>query len=886
MKAELPLAAVLEVQAQRHRDRAEGEFVPRDFMLGEEAGLKRLLAGPEVEIQEACAVQDVDLANVRDVDQRIHVADFDSRAGFFCSFSGRRLRSGFVVFHEARRQRPLAIARLDGAAAQQDAVFPLGNGTDDHLRIAVMDRAAGIADVPGQGVAGRDPAHDRGAALGAEVHGLVFRRGASSRDCKPGLLRGGAAFLRATLKFWECQSLIERLEQKDAYMTGNASLNGLSKLERLRATGNLPSPKGVALAIMRATQGDDISIAELGRIIKTDPAFVGRLIKAANGHLGYGRHPIASVQDALMVLGMPAVRALALGFSLLSSYRSGACQSFNYEGFWASSLMRATAMQAITLRTRAAPADEAYCVGLLSRIGELAMATLYPEQYDDLLRLSAAGSDELVAREQAAFALDHRELSGLMLEDWGMPRIFAQVVAAHEQPECNWPAEGAREATLCCSLALAAELGRLCETERSEHARRVPSIVALGARLQIDGAELNETCDAAIRDWSEWSSLLQLAPVQIDAFSSLVERSAVAMPEPVTQAAPAPAPAVAAPADIAVPPPAKRQIRVLVVESDAAVRASIRALLHDAGHEVHEVETIAQAAEAAILVQPHLMIVEWSLSDGSGLKLVERLRQTRVGRSIYVLVLTSHENEQRLVEAFECGVDDFITKPINGRVLLARMRAGLRVVKLHEEIERDREEIRHFASELAVSNRRLQDVALTDVLTALPNRRYFIDRIEQEWSAASRTQRPMVCMAIEVDGLAQIRSTYGQMIGDAVVKHVGSVLKQALRSHDVLARTDDGVFSVLCPDTDVEGAGLVAARLRQQVEATPFRVDRLQLRIAVRIGSAQRNSSMSAPEALISEALSELSASKGAVADSGQTAGFALVAKRERDVTH
>ncbi|QSI75465.1 HDOD domain-containing protein [Niveibacterium microcysteis] len=717
--------------------------------------------------------------------------------------------------------------------------------------------------------------------MGAEVHGLVFRRGASSGDCKPGLVRGGAAFARAALKFCECRSLIERMQQKDAYMTGNASLNGLSKLERLRATGNLPSPKGVALAIMRATQGDDISIAELGRIIKTDPAFVGRLIKAANGHLGYGRHPIASVQDALMVLGMPAVRALALGFSLLSSHRSGACQSFDYEGFWASSLMRATAMQAITLRTRAAPADEAYCVGLLSRIGELAMATLYPEQYGDLLRLSAAGSDELVAREQAAFALDHRELSGLMLADWGMPRTFAQVVAVHGQPEHAWPADDSREATLCRSLALAAELGRLCETERSEHARRVPSIVALASSLQIDGAELNETCDAAIRDWSEWSSLLQLAPVQIDAFSSLVERSAVAAPEPVTQAAPA----VAAPTDVAVPPPAKRHMRVLVVESDAAVRASIRTLLHDAGHEVHEVDTIAQAAEAAILTQPHLMIVEWSLSDGSGLKLVERLRQTRVGRSIYVLVLTSHENEQRLVEAFECGVDDFITKPINGRVLLARMRAGLRVVKLHEEIERDREEIRHFASELAVSNRRLQDVALTDVLTALPNRRYFIDRVEQEWSAASRSQRPMVCMAIEVDGLAQIRSTYGQMIGDAVVKHVGSVLKQALRTHDVLARTDDGVFSVLCPDTDVQGAGLVAERLRQQVEATPFRVDRLQLRIAVQIGLAQRNSSMSAPETLISEASSELSASKGAVAGTGRAAGFALFSEREGVVT-
>lgn len=685
-------------------------------------------------------------------------------------------------------------------------------------------------------------------------------RGASSCDCKPGLEQGGTAFAGAGLKFSGHRPLTDGMQRKDAYMTGSASLNGLSKLERLRATGNLPSPKGVALAIMRATQGDDISIAELGRIIKTDPAFVGRLIKAANGHLGYGRHPIASVQDALMVLGLPAVRALALGFSLLSSHRSGACQGFDYEGFWTSSLMRATAMQAITQRTRAAPADEAYCVGLLSRIGELAMATLYPEQYGDLLRLSAAGSDELVAREQAAFALDHRELSGLMLSDWGMPRTFAQVVALHGQPERVWPAEGSREATLCRSLALAAELGRLCETDRSQHAGRVPPIVALASRLQLDGAALNETLDVAIRDWSEWSSLLQLAPVQIDAFSKLVASGAVDAQAPLTQVAPA-----AAPAEVVAAPPSKRHMRVLVVESDAAVRTAIRTLLCDAGHEVHEVATIGQAAEAAILTQPHLMIVEWSLSDGSGLKLVERLRQTRLGRSIYVLVLTSHENEQRLVEAFECGVDDFITKPINGRVLLARLRAGMRVVKLHEEIERDREEIRHFASELAVSNRRLQDVVLTDPLTALPNKRYFMDRVEQEWSASSRNQRPMVCMAVEVDGLAQIRATYGQAISDAVLKHVGDVLKQTLRGHDVLARTDGEGFSVLCPDTDMEGAARLVERMRHEVDATPFRVDRLHLRIAVHVGAAQRNPATGAPETLVEQASSELSAEKGAV---------------------
>ena len=89
----------------------------------------------------------------------------------------------------------------------------------------------------------------------------------------------------------------------------------IAKFEHLKASGDLPSPKGVALAIIRLIQDEDSAIGDLARVIKTDPAFVGRLIKAANGLAGYNRRAIASVQEALLVLGLPAVRTLALGFS-------------------------------------------------------------------------------------------------------------------------------------------------------------------------------------------------------------------------------------------------------------------------------------------------------------------------------------------------------------------------------------------------------------------------------------------------------------------------------------------------------------------------------------------------------------------------------------------
>ena len=93
----------------------------------------------------------------------------------------------------------------------------------------------------------------------------------------------------------------------------------LSIFEQLNASADLPSPKGPALAIIRLTQRPEVSLSELAHAIRADPAFSARLIKAANGVNAHGNRPVVSIRNALAVLGVPAVRTLALSFSLLSS---------------------------------------------------------------------------------------------------------------------------------------------------------------------------------------------------------------------------------------------------------------------------------------------------------------------------------------------------------------------------------------------------------------------------------------------------------------------------------------------------------------------------------------------------------------------------------------
>src|SRR5690349_5646942 len=151
--------------------------------------------------------------------------------------------------------------------------------------------------------------------------------------------------------------------------------------EELRLTGQLPSPPGVGMRILKLTQGDDVSADEIGRTIMADSALTGRLLKIANSAQAAGQRPVTTVSEATMRLGVRAVRNVALGLSLVSAYRSGGCIAFNYDRYWSFSLSRAVAAQAISRALRTCQPPEAYILGLLADIGSLALACVFPSEY-------------------------------------------------------------------------------------------------------------------------------------------------------------------------------------------------------------------------------------------------------------------------------------------------------------------------------------------------------------------------------------------------------------------------------------------------------------------------------------------------------------------------
>jgi diguanylate cyclase (GGDEF)-like protein len=296
------------------------------------------------------------------------------------------------------------------------------------------------------------------------------------------------------------------------------------------------------------------------------------------------------------------------------------------------------------------------------------------------------------------------------------------------------------------------------------------------------------------------------------------------------------------------------KLRLLIVENDPALRRVLENTMGEAGHTVFTASDGKEGLELALGLRPQLIITEWAMPEMDGISFCKVLRQTKAGRRVYVLILSDSDDDRKLIEAFEAGADDYIVKPFDPMVLGARLRAGQRVIQLQDEIELDRQDIRRIATELAVSNRRLQQVALTDPLTGVPNRRFAMERLDQEWAAANRSGHPLSCLVIDVDHFKQVNDTYGHDIGDEVLKLTAETLKRFSRVQDTVSRVGGEEFLVICPDTDATAAHQCADRLRKAVAAAPMDAGGFTIQVTISIGVATRDKTMADPDALTKRA--------------------------------
>jgi diguanylate cyclase (GGDEF)-like protein len=287
-------------------------------------------------------------------------------------------------------------------------------------------------------------------------------------------------------------------------------------------------------------------------------------------------------------------------------------------------------------------------------------------------------------------------------------------------------------------------------------------------------------------------------------------------------------------------------------------------LAEDSEHFIYPAENGNTALALAMEVLPHVIIATYDLPLLSGLELCQALRATDEGRRMHILLSGDGHCREERTRAYEVGADGYVPSSISAMGLRTRLQAAQRLVKLQNDWEKDRAQLRQIAAELAVANRRLANVALTDLLTGLPNRRSAMEQLEQAWSAASRSGMALAVMVIDIDHFKQINDTYGHAAGDMVLREAAATLRASARREDSVCRIGGEEFLVICPNTDIKSAMQSAERLRASLSEKRIAIGKVDKTITVSIGVAMREPGTTDSSALVSAADQALYAAKEA----------------------
>jgi len=324
-------------------------------------------------------------------------------------------------------------------------------------------------------------------------------------------------FAQARNEFPE-DTFLNSLQRRIAAQQNNPELyDPAAVFYKIKQTGQLPTPAAKAFKIFRLASDINTSIADLAVVVQTDPAITARIIKTANSAFYKSLHPATSVKDAIVRLGLKMIKRISLGFSLLTDYKKGPCPEFDYDNFWSESLARAVVTRHIAeIRQSAFTSDEAFTVGLVSRIGCLAFATVYPLEYANILKQSNPDDDvQLRRNERELFGIDHHELTAEMMADWRLPDIFCNAVRFQD---CTADDEkltpGSPEHELAHILQWPAKMSIILTRPTVKHGF-LASVINDADQIGIGPDIFAQRFDAIILEWQNMGELLDVKTRQV-----------------------------------------------------------------------------------------------------------------------------------------------------------------------------------------------------------------------------------------------------------------------------------------------------------------------------------------------------------------------------------
>jgi two-component system, cell cycle response regulator len=264
---------------------------------------------------------------------------------------------------------------------------------------------------------------------------------------------------------------------------------------------------------------------------------------------------------------------------------------------------------------------------------------------------------------------------------------------------------------------------------------------------------------------------------------------------------------------------------ILIAEDTLLQRTMLETNLIAAGYEVVAAENGRQALEIFNSGYFPIVMTDWVMPEMDGLELCRAIRADTSNRYTYIILLTSQDSKNDIIAGLEAGADEYLIKPAHKVELLTRLKTARRILNLESSLQKSLEEIRLFS--------------LVDPLTGIFSRRYMDERIPQEIKRAYRYERSLSVILVEINRFQDLTSSNGHFVGDMVLKECASCIAESIRKEiDWLARYGEERFVVVLPETDANGAIILAKRLRFRIAASLIKGPNKELKVTASCGVA------------------------------------------------
>jgi len=287
--------------------------------------------------------------------------------------------------------------------------------------------------------------------------------------------------------------------------------------------------------------------------------------------------------------------------------------------------------------------------------------------------------------------------------------------------------------------------------------------------------------------------------------------------------------------------------KILVIDDSDTQRAEIRAALADSEHidQILEASDGLKGLKMLLAERVDVVLCDLELPGIDGEKLLRMKNASAESADIPFLFITASTNQERRARLLEDGACDAITKPFHPADLVARLHLHLKVKRLQDE--------------LMVKNSALARMSTVDSLTNLRTRRYVMDCLSIEFLRARRYDSPLSVIMADLDHFKEVNDSFGHPGGDAVLTGVSELLVDGLRSTDVAGRYGGEELIILMPNSDPDGAEVMAERWRDRVEKAAFALpDGRDAKVTVSVGIAGFDRAFETPYDLVAAADSVL----------------------------